>query len=259
MIIIKSKQGIEVKLEEITDWYDGHIEVEATFFHPLKKRHVTETAGKIVCEYQGRKGFHILSSNPKIFVELNEAEQKRVEKFFEEISRTSADNMEHWIAINLGVCFRSDYNCHYWRGDMRTPIEQILRESEEILACCHKKHTTETLQTINEAIQEKQAKIQADKIWQEQALQNKQLDEKGVVRLLEEISPNEKDSGRYLIINKVIKKEDFQKIHAYFWDSDFLDECDMFNVAPGWRITAEEIAKLQDMGYLINIKEKDNK
>lgn len=69
--------------------------------------------------------------------------------------------------------------------------------------------------------------------------------------------PPEKGQGRYLVHGKTIEFGDFAALKAagqiYYWDEDFLEECDMFTTSPGWRISASGLVILRGKGYDLEI------
>ncbi len=69
--------------------------------------------------------------------------------------------------------------------------------------------------------------------------------------------PAQKGQGRYLILGKTIESADFATLKAKemvgYWSEDFLEECDMFTISPGWRIHADGLSFLKSRGYDIEI------
>ena len=97
-----------------------------------------------ISEYQGHPGIHAgYVKENKIFLAVNEDEEQKIEDFFGLVQEEEEDRRAHWMEINLGVCFHTDYSSHWWRGDDRTPLEQIIKEGSAMLTCCHKEETTE--------------------------------------------------------------------------------------------------------------------
>ena len=72
----------------------------------------------------------------KMFVTLDDETAEQIQTFCAEVEKSAKDRRNHWIEINLGTCFHSDYSCHWWRGDDRTPIEQITEEAKGEMAGC---------------------------------------------------------------------------------------------------------------------------
>ena len=74
---------------------------------------------------------------------------------------------------------------------------------------------------------------------------------------MKKIIVTEETEGRYFLDGHGIEEKDFStlkredKIH--YWNKDFLEECDMFFLSPGWRLTSSAITFLQDRGYEISI------
>lgn len=269
----ETTKGTKLVFETKKDEYSWEYNTTVKFLDPIKKVEVETNINRNIeiKENEGKeyKGIY-LHTNPVIFLSLRNITE--VETYFTKINLLEKDIRENWIKINLGVCFSSDYNCHYWEGDQRTPIEQILKESEKELSCCHKKHTEETKKRIINAITEKEKKNKAKNKMNDEIQKLANMDVKGVVILDQEVAPEEgytqeeiqntlwnspptkKGQGRYIIMNSVIKKEDFKKINAIYWDREFLEEMDMFTAQAGWRITAKDIAILRNNNYEIYIK-----
>jgi len=71
-----------------------------------------------------------------------------------------------------------------------------------------------------------------------------------------------KGFGRYLLTSCTIEMNDFvalkKKGLVRYWSADSLDDCDMFNGSPGWRIDTITIVELEKMGYSIEIDTIEN-
>lgn len=74
--------------------------------------------------------------------------------------------------------------------------------------------------------------------------------------------PAEKNQGRYLLVGAGIDKSDFaqlkKKTWIWYWDSEFLEDCDMFYEEIGWRINLDAIKYLIDQGYKVDIFTLEN-
>ncbi|MCD6487042.1 MAG: hypothetical protein J7K35_06935 [Syntrophobacterales bacterium] len=76
--------------------------------------------------------------------------------------------------------------------------------------------------------------------------------------------PTELGQGRYLLNGRGIENADFSHLRKngliWYWDKDFLEDCDMFYVSPGWRMKVGAIDYLRSQGYNVEINTlKDQK
>ena len=141
---VETKTGIEVEIKSKKSAISPNIETTADYMHPYFNYKVRNEIHRSISKTQGQKGiwgnsFTLRSGqSQRIFLAFSDSEIEKIEKYFAEINEQEKDIVAHWTKINLGICANSDSSCHWWRGDIRTPYEQIVKEGSKELMCCYK-------------------------------------------------------------------------------------------------------------------------
>ena len=173
---LKTKYGMEVTLEKEGEKHSPNVAVWGTFAHPEAGEKKAKLYG--VCEREGKTVVQTSESfkGRTIYLLFDSNELKQVKDFTFEADKETAERKKYWMELNLGVCFNSDYSCHWWRGDERTPLEQIIEEGKGMLSCCHKPETHEEsiTSTYNQYFQKKKKKEEEQRLAEEKEKQRKE-------------------------------------------------------------------------------------
>lgn len=162
-ITVKSISGYDIVITATPLSYDPSFEITSEATHKehgkLSSRNscpVTTIQGKKVVDLGSK---YINKKIQNIYFAIDVQTEEIIKAFLAEIKAIEKDRKENWIELNLGICFNSDLSCHWWKGDRRTPFEQILAEGKKSLSCCHKPEThEESIRKAYEEHMQKQAK-----------------------------------------------------------------------------------------------------
>ncbi|HDM35652.1 MAG TPA: hypothetical protein ENG09_00160 [Candidatus Syntrophoarchaeum butanivorans] len=174
-----SKRGISAKIvakpSTVCPDIDTYLVFEAEPFGKVDTRVTGVGKSKDTPE----PGIHfkaVVGGLRSVFMTLDEETAERLRAFFREVGEKAMERKEHWIEINLGPCFHSDYSCHFWRGDDRTPIEQIIEEAINNLKTCgcwkEEAIEKETPKIVREFFEERERRMR-EKAEKERELQEK--------------------------------------------------------------------------------------
>jgi hypothetical protein len=111
---IKTKTGINVTIKKVRLDYSPSIKLHASFSHPEAGSRDTEISDSIT-GLKGHRGVYTLAlhKGQTIFLTFDGDDLQQLENFLKEVAEETAEQEAHWIEINLGVCFHSDYSCHW--------------------------------------------------------------------------------------------------------------------------------------------------
>jgi len=147
---LRSKSGKDITFEKKYSKVNPDISIQVSV--PGIEKFGIQTS---ISEEQGFQGVssnsqvYINGKLQRVFIPFEKIEIEKIQDYFQRLETERKDRRSHWMELNLGICFNSDYSCHWWRGDDRTPFETILVEGKNKLSCCHKEESIE--ESIREA------------------------------------------------------------------------------------------------------------